>query len=233
MATDEPYRIGDVIVAEMNENFSRQDLTVLASNTFVVGQVGCLNSAGKVVTVTNAEDDAYTITNATNTDGGGYGIRYRGVETALQAWDATAASIQVALRAIHADLDACVVSGSDEGPYTVTIDNSKKSGDFHLSKGADDTIFTATYEGGIKITLTTPGEHPSVIAMEAVVNSSDKIAAFLVRDAIVDAASLTDSSADVLIRLAEAKVADDYENGAGYGGIFVKTGPTYSTLPKT
>ncbi len=233
MATTEGYRIGDVIIAEVNENFSREDLTVLASNTFVIGQIGCLDSAGKVVTVTNAADDIYTITEQAGTDGGAYALRYRGQETALLDYDETAANIQIALRAMHADLDACVVAGSTGGPYTVTIDQSKKSGNFHLSKGADDSAGGGVFEGGVSIDLTTIGERPGVICLDAVESSSDATRTFLVRDAIVDAASLTGSTADVLNRLAEPKVADDYENQAGYGGIFVRTGPTYSTLPVT
>ncbi len=233
MATSEVFRIGDVIIAEMNENFSREDLTVLASNTFVVGQIGCVDNAGKVNTITNAQDDVYTITEAATTAAGSFSLMYRGDSTTV-AYNVSAADLQVALRALHADLDVCSASGSAGGPYTVTITHEKKSAMFHLDKTFDSTATGATVDlGGVIIDRTTYAEQAGVICLDPIESSSDGTRTFLVRDAIVDAASLTGGSDDLYARLAEFKVADDFENQAGYGGIIVRTGPTYSQLPVT
>lgn len=233
MATNEGLVIGDVIVWEANENFCRQDLTVLANNTFVLGQIGCIDNAGKVNTITNAQDEVYTVTEAAGTDGGTFGLRYRGLEVTAQAYNASAATWQTALRALHADLDACVVAGSAGGPYTITIDHSKKSDIHHISKGLDSTADGGVWEGGVTVSRSTLAEQAGVIALEACEESSDATRSFLVRDAIVDAANLTGGTADIYNRLAEPKVADNLEYQAGYGRIFVRTGPTYTTLPVT
>lgn len=235
MATDEGLVIGDVIVWEVNENFCRQDLTVLASNTLVLGQIGCVDADGKVNTIANANDDVYNLTIGVTVDGGAFAMRYRGQETALLAWNVSAADMQTALRALHVDLDACTVasSGGVGVDYQVTIAHEKTSGNFPLSIGADDTLDGAVDLGGVSIDHGTLGEQCAVIALEACEESSDATRAFLVRDAIVDAANLTGGSADIYNRLAEPKVADDLELQAGYGRILVRTGPTYTTLPVT
>jgi len=234
MSTDEGLVIGDIIVWEANENFCREDLTVLASNTFVIGQVGCIDADGKVNTVANAQDDVYTIAEPVTVDGGAFALRYRGQETALLAWNVSAADMQVALRAMHADLDACVVASTVPGvDYTITITHEKSCGNFPLEIGADDTLDGAVDLGGVVITHSTLGEQAGVICLEAITSASDGIRSFLVRDAIVDAANLTNGSADIYNRLAEPKVADDLELQAGYGRILVRTGPTYTELPVT
>ena len=230
--TTEPIRIGDIIVHEMDREMSRQTLTVLASNTFVVGQIGCIDSAGKVNTIANAQDDVYTITKGGTPDAGSFALRYRGDSTSV-AFNVSSANLQVALRALHNDLDACVASGSAGGPYTVTITHEKKSNMFHLSRGADGTNNSGTWEGGFTVDRTTYAEQCGVICLLAVEDSSDATRPFLVRDALIDAANLTGGSADIYNRLAEPKVADDFENQAGFGGILVRTGPTYTSLPIT
>lgn len=233
MPTNEVFRIGDIIVHEDDPMISREAITVLASNTFVVGQIGCIDNAGKVNTVANAQDDIYTITEAGTTAAGNFAISYRGDQASV-AYNVTAADLQVALRALHADLDACDVSGSTGGPYTVTIAHEKKSTMFHLARGFDSTLTGGgAWEGGITVDRTTYAEQAGVICLEPIESGSDGERVFLVRSALIDVANLTDGSADIYKRLAEWKIADDFENQAGYGGILVKTGPTMSYLPVT
>ncbi len=232
MATSEDLVIGDIIVWEANENFCRRDLTVLANETMVMGQVGAINSAGKVVDVGTAQDDVYTLTAAAGTDGGTYGIRYRGDEVQVN-WDQSNGTLQTAIRGLHADLDACVVAGTAGTAQTVTVTHEKKSNMFHLSIGFDFTEDGGTLGGGYTCDRTTYAEQISVICLDPIESASDGVRSFLVRDAIVDAANLTDGSADIYNRLAEPKVSDEYELSAGYGRILVRTGPTYTTLPVT
>jgi len=234
MATDEGLVIGDIIVWEANENFCRQDLTVLANETMVIGQIGCIDAAGKVNDIASAQDDVYTIAEPATIDGGAFALRYRGQETALLAFNVSAADMQTALRALHADLDACTVASSVPGvDYTITVTHEKSSGNFPIEIGADDALDGGVDLGGVVITHSTLGEQCGVICLEAIESASDGIRTFLVRDAIVDAAKLTGGTADIYNRLAEPKVADDLELQAGYGRILVRTGPTYSELPVT
>ncbi len=233
MATDEGLVIGDIIVWEANENFSRQDLTVKANETMVLGQIGCIDADGKVNDVASGQDDVFTLTIGATVDGGAFAIRYRGQESALLAWNLSAADLQTAARAMHADLDACVAAGTPGVTYTITVTHEKSSGNFPIEIGADDTLDGAVDLGGVKITKTTIGEQAAVICLDPIESASDGIRTFLVRDAVVDVANLTDGSADIYNRLAEPKVADDLELQAGYGRILGRTGPTYTTLPKT
>lgn len=230
MAVNEPLRAGDVIIREQDEERSREDLIVLANETFVLGQVGALDNAGKVVTVATANDEVYTVTEAAGTDAGSFALRYRGLEIAAEAFDVTSADLQTALRALHNDLDACVVTGATGGPYVITVTHEKKSNLFHISKGLDSTNDGGVFEGGIIVNRTTLAEQIAVICLDPATESSDATRAFLVRDAIVDVANLTGSDSDIVKRLAEYKVADDFENQAAFGGILVRTGPTFTTL---
>ena len=230
-ALNEALVIGDVVVREWDPTSSREALTVLDGQTLVVGEVGGLDSAGKVVDVATLADDVYTITEQAGPDAGSFALRYRGKETAALAYNATAATIQTAVRALHADLDAAVVAGSTGGPYTITVATEKKSDAFDISKGADDTNDGGVMEGGIAVDRSTVAEKPSLILLEAASPSgSDGAALCLVRNAIVDASNLTGSDSDIVNRLAESKQADNNENGAGYGLIIVRSGPTYTTL---
>lgn len=232
MSETSGIKAGDIVKSELPLGASREVLTVLASETFTAGEIGGLNSAGKVVQIATLADDVYTLTMASGTDGGSFALAYRGKAIAAQAYNVAIADLQVALRALHADLDACVVAtpsgvGVD---YTVTVTQEKKSDLFHLSIVQDSTADGGVWEGGIHISRTTFGQHPSVIALEAAASTSDVSRVFLVRDAVVDTTKLTGGSGDVYKRLAEPKVADDWENCAGYGRIVVRTGPTYTTL---
>ncbi len=233
MAQTKAVEIGDVVVRETDETFSRETLTILASNTFVVGQVGCLDSAGKVVTIANANDHVWTLTMAAGTDGGNFALSYRGATTAAQAYNVSVANLQTALRALHADLDACVVatSGGVGVDYTIIVTHEKLPVDApSIQVVQDSTTDGSVWEGGIHISKTTLGEPPRVIVLEAASSASDVSRVCLVRDAVLDAANVTGQSADVNNRLAEVGNADNYENGAGYGRMIVRTGPTYTTL---
>ena len=231
--TTEGDVIGDVIVRELDKEMSRETLTVLASNTFVFGQIGCIDNAGKVNTIANAQDDVYTLTAAAGTDGGTYKVVYRGDSSASIDWNESNANLQTEIRALHNDLDSCVVAGTAGTVQTVTVPHEKKSNMFHLAVGFDITADGGVWEGGYTCDRTTYAEQCGVIALEAVADSSYKTGAFLVRDAIVDVANLTGGSADIYIRLAEPKVADDFEAQTGYGKILARTGPTFTTLPIT
>lgn len=223
-------QIGDLIVFEAHESFSREARIIKANNTFVVGQVGCIDSTGDVVTIANAQDDVYTLTHVVTADGGSFALAYRGDAIARQVWNVSTADLQTALRALHADLDACVVAGTAGTDYTITVTHEKKSDIFHLTMANDGVQDGANFQG-TTLDRTTYAEHPCVIVLNAVSESSDtpRIPC-LVRDAIVDAANVTGGSADVYNRLAEPKVADDNEYQAGFGRIIVRTGPTYTTL---
>lgn len=229
MAQTKTLEAGDVIIHEENELMSRETLTVLASNTFVLGQVGCIDNAGKVNTIANAQDDVYTLTHVTTADGGTFALSYRGDAIAAQAWNVSTADLQTALRALHADLDACVVAGTAGTAYTVTVTHEKKSNLFHLGV-AQDSVEDGGVYSGTHLSRTTYAEQAGVIALEACAESSDASRVFLVRNAIVDASNVTGQSSDINKRLAEPKAADDFENQAGYGNIIVRTGPTYTTL---
>ena len=232
MATlNEALVIGDVVVREWDPTSSREALTILDGQTLVLGEVGGINTDSKVVDVATLKDDIYTITEQSGTDAGSFALRYRGKETAALAYNITNADLQTAVRALHADLDTAVAAGSTGGPYTITVPTEKKSDLYDISKGADDTNDGGTLEGGIIVNRTTVAEKPSLILLEASSTSgSDGEALCLVRNAVVDASNLTGSDSDIVKRLAESKQADNKENGAGYGLIIVRSGPTYTTL---
>lgn len=223
-------QIGDLIVWELHESFSREGLIIKANNTFVVGQVGCRDSTGDIVTIANAQDDVYTLTHVVTADGGSFSLAYRGDAIARQVWNVSTADLQTALRALHVDLDDCVVAGTAGTDYTVTVPHEKKSDIFHLTVANDGVQDGANFQG-TTLDRTTYAEHPSVIVLNAVEETTDtpRIPC-LVRNAIVDVANVTGQSVDVNRRLAEMKLADDNEYLAGYGGIIARTGPTYTTL---
>lgn len=235
MATNETSSvlISDIIKWEASEMYSREVLTIKASNTFVVGQVGCRDSTGDIVTIANANDHVWTLTMASGTDGGSFGLAYRGKAIAVQAYNVAIADLQVALRALHADLDACVVAtpsgvGVD---YTITVTHEKLPLDApSIQVVQDSTADGGVWEGGVHISKTTFGEPPCCVVLEAHSAAADAAKVCLVRDSVVDSTKLTGDSTDVRNRLAEKRGADDYENSAGFGGIKVAAGPTYTTL---
>lgn len=231
MAQTKSLKIGDVVIRFLTEEIGcLEKLTILASETFVVGQVGCIDSAGKVNTIASAQDDVYTLTHVTTASGGEFALAYRGAAIAKQAHNVSTADLQTALRALHADLDACVVTGTAGTAYTITVTHEKKSNIFHLTVALDSVESAGADQTGTHLDRTTYAEQAGVLVLEAADDSSDLSRVCLVRNAIVDASNVTGQSSDINKRLAEYKVVDDFENQAGYGNILVRTGPTYATL---
>jgi hypothetical protein len=233
MAQTKGLETGDLIVYEQNPTFCRETLTIKANNTFVVGQVGCRDGTGDIVTIANGNDHVWTLTMAAGTDGGNFALAYRGAAIAVQAYNVAVADLQTALRALHADLDACVVAtaGGVGVDYTITVTHEKLPKDApSIEVVQDSTADGGVWEGGIHISKTTLGEPPCCIVLEACEETSDASRVCLVRNAVVDASNVTGQSADVNKRLAEYMGSDDYENSAAYGAIIVRIGPTYTTL---
>jgi len=67
-----------------------------------------------------AVNDVQTMTFQAEPDGGTFRLKYKNVAIAAQAPDVTTDNLQTAVRAIHADLAACVVSGTPGASYVIT-----------------------------------------------------------------------------------------------------------------
>lgn len=117
----------------------------------IPGATGVRDWAGTPSAGTTA---VQTITLGT-ASGGTYKIGFRGVYTAALAFNATAAQIQVAMRAMTTIAGAHVgVTGSDGGPYTVTF-----AGNLAALLVDVITILNVDLTGGTAATVanTTPG----------------------------------------------------------------------------
>lgn len=114
----------------------------------VNGIDGAVLLAGGVET-----DEIQTLTLAAGTDGGTFRAKYGDNDTGALAWNITAADLQVALRALHADLAACVVGLVGE-VYTVTVPDRAAS---LLDIINDCTADGGVWEGGIVVARTQAG----------------------------------------------------------------------------
>jgi hypothetical protein len=99
-------------------------------------------------------NDVQTFTAAAGTDGGTFRFAYRGAVTAALAWNVSTADAQTALRALHADLAACVVSGTAGESYVVT---TAKAVVADLAVVNDLTSDGGVDEGGLVAEHTTIG----------------------------------------------------------------------------
>lgn len=115
------------------------------------------------VAAVSGVDDVQTFTLATDTDGGTFRFGYRGKVTAELAWNVSTADAQTALRALHADLAACVVSGTAGVEYVVTT-AAKTVADLTIVN--DVTSDGGVDEGGIVAVHTTQGVTAVVAAAE-------------------------------------------------------------------
>lgn len=103
----------------------------------------------------------WTLTNTAGADGGSFGIRVTlpsgvAAETAVLAYNESAANIQTALEALaNVGAGNVTVSGSAGGPYTVTF--SSNLGAVTVSTVNDSTNDGAVWEGGVVVAQTTAG----------------------------------------------------------------------------
>jgi hypothetical protein len=107
--------------------------------------------------------EVQTLTLAAGTDGGNFAVKYKGddgveAQTASQAWNVSAADLQTALRALHADL-AGVTVGLAAEVYTVTFPRDAVGAGTHaLFEIVNDTTNDGTVdEGGVVVARTATG----------------------------------------------------------------------------
>ncbi len=195
----------DVLVWEANSCYSRETLTVKGGNTFAIGQIGCEDKDGKVVTIENALDDIYRLRHIATADGGQFAVGYRGDATSLLLFRVTPPELQTAMRALHVDFDNCTVTGTQSSNYSITVPHEKKSDVHHLII-ANDSVQDGSRFAGTLLDNTAYGEHPSCICTEIVQSGSDVTAEFIVRACAVNITALTGYSADVAERLKECGI---------------------------
>lgn len=190
--------VGEVVKFEQPNAFSREKLTVLAGNNIVRGQV-CRLVGGKAAALADvaAVDDVQTLTMSDGTDGGTFVLRYRGVATAALAWNISAADLQEAVRALHDDLAASVVTTESVGTeYTITT-AAKACADLEIQSDlllddevAEPASLVHTTQGAAAVD---GGMAAEVVALEAADATDGDVAnvIFIVRDAIVLKDNLT------------------------------------------
>ncbi len=194
MSINENTRPGDVLKVEAADRFSRKEVTITHAQTIVCGQILENNGSDEYQALSAGVDDVQTLTLTDGTDGGTFCVRYKNLVTAPLAWNITAADLQVALRALHADLAACTV-GLVGAVYTVT--NAKAPADL-LEIVNDLTTDGGVFEGGVVVARTATGKivgaGAECVALEAVTTEADpdlKQCAVVFRDAVLDKNFLT------------------------------------------
>lgn len=115
-------------------------------------------AAGAVTITAAGTAEVQTLTLAAGTDGGNFQVQYGGVAIAAQAWNVSAANLQTALRALHADLAAVTVGLAGE-VYTVTWPATGATSGPHdlLEIINDSTSDGGVWEGGIVVARTATG----------------------------------------------------------------------------
>jgi hypothetical protein len=104
--------VQDIVKVEMDSRLCREVMEVYAGQSLSVGDVceaySSSNDAKKQVA--GAVADVQTMTFQAGADGGTFGVKYKGKPTAALAYNVSAADLQTAVRALHADLAATVVT---------------------------------------------------------------------------------------------------------------------------
>jgi hypothetical protein len=193
-------KVGDIVRFEVDGGmgYCREYRTVLDGQDFSIGEVGYLNSDSKMVACGAGVAEVQTLTLSAGTDGGSFKLIYKELVTAALAWNVSAADMQVALRALHADLAACTVDLTSE-VYTITVPaTSIPIGGIPLIQVlCDITTDGAAAEGGVTPGRTTTGNavglNAEAVCLEASAPSgADGYAMFLVRGpAICDIGQMT------------------------------------------
>ena len=102
----------DIVKWEPDERFTNKVSEVYAGQALSVGDIcedySSSNDAKKQVVA--GVSDLQSMTLVAGADAGGFGLRYKGLATASLAFNVSAADMQTALRALHADLAACTVA---------------------------------------------------------------------------------------------------------------------------
>jgi hypothetical protein len=110
-------------------------------------------SPNNYVVLPAAVTDSQTLSLSGGTDGGYFAVFYKGQVTAPQAYNVSASNLQVALRALHADLAACSVSLANE-VYTITTAGVACD---DIAVVSDSTTDGGVFEGGITCAHGTQG----------------------------------------------------------------------------
>jgi len=194
MTETEGLVIGDVVKQELPNRMSREVHTVAASQTLVVGQI-CQGATGAKVLLADSANEVQTLTLAAGTDGGTFKVYYKEQLTGVHplVWNISAANLQIALRALHADLVACTVDLVGE-QYTVTVPETACD---LLNIQQDVTADGGVWEGGISVARTSSGAvagaSANCIILENVTTGGGETqeAVFLVRDSLVDVDQLS------------------------------------------
>ncbi len=161
-ALTELNTIQDIVKFEADARFCRETCDVYAGGTLSVGDIcedySSSNDAKKQVVA--GVSDVQTMTLQAGADGGTFCLRYKGQATAALAYNVSTADCQTAVRALHADLAATVVSGTAGSSYVFTT----------AAMGCDDIVIDHDLitDGGVaeaaSITHTTQGSASGALA---------------------------------------------------------------------
>jgi len=198
----EGKNIGDIIQWERDERYSRQVVTVGASQTIVVGQV-LRDSGGSKYALRDAVNEVQTIAIAGTLSAGGFSLAFINAlgnrkQTPVIAYNASEANIQTAVDAALGSSKA-VVAGT-VASFTITFSGTGMSGTpYDPVEVIPDGLTGMT---SISVTRTTrgvgKGGDAACIALEAVTTGSGESANIvaLVRDAVVVKDNLTYGDGD-------------------------------------
>ena len=128
----------------------------------MTGNGASLTGSGQITEVTAGQagtNEVQTITEASGTSGGTFTLSFNGPTTPPILYNATAAQIQAALRALST-INTVTVSGSTGGPYTVTWSGTQGSAKQNLLI-ADGSQLTGATTSLITIATATPSSGPN------------------------------------------------------------------------